>query len=324
VKATKSIIEEAGVMSEYRRRPTQPHTTLLTFQKLLYHLHERGFTMSESSIRRLFVPPHRACISSRYYSSLLNYRICTPQSVALKDHVDAHTCAAQLKYGKNIGCYSRYSNDCLVISWDNKAVINPGTKVMQNTTIVKGIGPIESGTSAVLNAKEPIPQFTQRTPIHPETMMIIEKSSDNHVLGDTFVHLRCDGRKQTAACHFSTLLRWVQEEKIQSKPVLVIMSDGGADVNPANYPTLIMAGLLFKLLKLESIVLMACAPGNSPLNPVERAMAVLTRMIMEISPGPLPQSMDGAAVLVCKALNQKSFGSRTIYCEIAPLGSLVN
>jgi hypothetical protein len=320
VEATYSIIEKTGIVSEYRRRPTQPQTTLLPFQKLYHILRKQGFPMSESSIRRLFVPPHLFSLSARYYSCLLQYRICSPQSIVLKEHMDSHTCTAQLKYAKEIVYHSTYSKDCLVMSWDNKAIIHPGNCLMQKTTIVKGLGSTKLRASAFLNAKERIPPFIQHIPIHPETIMILEKTEDGRSIGDTFVHLRCDERKQTASCHFSTLMRWIQEGKIQSKPILFILSDGGADVNPSNYPTLIMAGFLFQLLQLESIVLIACAPGNSPLNPVERAMAIFTRIIMEKCPGPLPPSTDATAVLVRDALNNKSFGNRMISCEIAPLG----
>jgi len=64
---------------------------------------------------------------------------------------------------------------------------------------------------------------------------------------------------------------------INTSPVVVLQSDGGTDVNSRNSLHRMCLGYLAYLHQIELLIHFTRAPGDSPLNPVERTFAPLSR-----------------------------------------------
>ncbi|CAG8812495.1 5809_t:CDS:1 [Cetraspora pellucida] len=67
------------------------------------------------------------------------------------------------------------------------------------------------------------------------------------------------------------------------KPVWVLFTDGGPDENPRFINNIYQYCCLFKKLDLDYLTIRTNAPGQSAFNPVERAMASLSKKLGEIS-----------------------------------------
>jgi hypothetical protein len=86
--------------------------------------------MSNSTVRRYFLPPKSSIQSSKYYKSRILAKI--PQkrnSQSLKEHSDFHFTCAQVNYIEELS--SLYSDEILALSCDNKAKIPLGKYILK-------------------------------------------------------------------------------------------------------------------------------------------------------------------------------------------------
>jgi len=84
--------------------------------------------MSNSTVRRYFLPPKNNIQSSKFYKSRILAKI--PQkrnSQSIKEHSDFHFTCAQVNYVEELS--SLYSDEILALSCDNKAKIPLGKHI---------------------------------------------------------------------------------------------------------------------------------------------------------------------------------------------------
>ena len=98
--------------------------------------------------------------------------------------------------------------------------------------------------------------------------------------GDTIINIRSGKHDNSSAyTHHYDLNQAFESGSIKRKPILVIESDGAADVAPRFDKPLAAQIALFKLLKLDVLIHGVNAAGLSAFNPCERRMAPLSRAL---------------------------------------------
>ena len=99
--------------------------------------------------------------------------------------------------------------------------------------------------------------------------------------------------KSTSAMHVNNLKKILQPTVLgENKKAVTIICDGGPDWTPKSTPNLMNFGRLWRDLNLDILILTACAPGHSRLNPIERSWAPLSKWLTGVT---LPIALEGKA-----------------------------
>lgn len=89
--------------------------------------------------------------------------------------------------------------------------------------------------------------------------------------------------KSTSSRHASNLLKILPKETIAcSRRVLILVTDGGPDWTANSLLNVFVYGTLWKMLKLDALVLVRYAPRHSKYNMIERLWASLTRKLSQV------------------------------------------
>ncbi|CAF1556269.1 unnamed protein product, partial [Didymodactylos carnosus] len=86
------------------------------------------YKLSNSTIRRLFMPPKKNVRSQKFYKSIIPAKIPQKQNSKCQHHPDFHITCAQVNYVQELA--SLYNDECISLSCDNKAKIPLGIPVV--------------------------------------------------------------------------------------------------------------------------------------------------------------------------------------------------
>ena len=111
--------------------------------------------------------------------------------------------------------------------------------------------------------------------------------------GPTYITIRSGKHDSSIAATHAADLQYLYEnitefksllyrEDGTTKPVLVILVDGGSDKNPRYKEVIKFACANFLHFQLDALFISTQAPGRSAFNPVERRMTPLSRFLAEL------------------------------------------
>jgi hypothetical protein len=93
-------------------------------KRRLSRRYPRIYKLSNTTIRRLFIPPKKNVRSQKYYKSIIPAKIPQKQNSKCQKHPNFHITCAQVNYVQEL--VSLYDDECISLSCDNKAKIPLG------------------------------------------------------------------------------------------------------------------------------------------------------------------------------------------------------
>lgn len=242
--------------------------------------------LSTSTLRNYMLPNNRNSIAAKAHHHPAMVGIANVSRSEKKEHIDSHYCLASVKASKSFA--STFSDLTVMISQDDKAKVNVGIPAVGRTfqTIQSIAEPVE-----VEDHDFPIGASQK---LIPSVYLMINPADSNDTMraGQLAIYIRSQWHIGTnSLTHMQDLVNLALMREYKDvfkindmiKPLWVILVDGGPDENPRYLKNIYQYCCLFKKLELDYLTIRTHAPGQSAFNPVERAMASLSKKLAGIS-----------------------------------------
>ncbi|CAF4545828.1 unnamed protein product [Rotaria socialis] len=294
--------------------------------------------ISNSTIRRYFLPPKNNIQSSKFYKSHILAKI--PQkrnSKSIKEHCDFHFTCALVNYVEELS--SLYNDEILALSCDNKAKIPLGAPAVSRYVRSRKFHLVEKQPNlpdhdfprhgirinpsayAVLSNQR---KRSSSIDSHPSCELKVKKRSrscDDRLFPDIKydTNMTTDKRnlehvtwttKATSEVHINNLQNITTENNmLLKKSVITLISDNGPDWCADCTANIYNLGRFSEEQKLDALIWVSYAPGHSLFNPIERMLLRLTDLlqgvIFDLDPSfkEKSQQADMALVELCKYWN---------------------
>ena len=203
-----------------------------------------------------------------------------------KEHPDSHYVSALLQY---VNFSVRFRDNLMVVSVDDKAIIPVGEPNCHVSTGVRG-----HNRSLVPHSGAQVVALDHDFHIHgivPSVSFFIdipETASDSFYRGDPFVTNKDKVSQPSSALRHCTELTNIirthhSDQDHLSKPILVVVSDGGPD-HRVTFGSVKVASLtLFRALDLDMLICIRTCPYQSWTNVAERVMSTLNLALQNVS-----------------------------------------
>lgn len=205
-----------------------------------------------------------------------------------RDHADSHYVSALLQYVRHFSVH--HHNITALVSVDDKAVIPLGEPNYPISTGVRG----HNRSLVPLNGPELL-ALDHDFHVHgivPSVAFFVDvpdSTSGSFFAGSPFVTNKDKVTQPSSALrHATEMTKLVQmhfsdDGPVASKPVMVIVSDGGPD-HRVTFGTVQIASLsLFRSLNLDMLVCVRTCPYQSWTNVAERVMSTLNLALQNVS-----------------------------------------
>ena len=233
---------------------------------------------SETTVIYLFAPPNVHAKSAQYYTGKVNLKHSIQRRQLRAFHTDGHYCNALFRYLREMAIMFRHENS-IFISADDKAKVDYGEPGSLLSTGVRGKKSITPTTTTLAALDHDVNQKGSITPTVTLVCDIPDDISESFYCGQVYVGLK-DSVFQPSSSWRAVLELY---QTIISSPIIAInglkylflVTDGGPE-HRVNFESVkIPLILLYRRLKLDFLVAIRTAPGNSYINIVERIMSIL-------------------------------------------------
>ena len=331
VQTVRDFIDQSSTGAHLRRRTDTKYIFGCTAKQILQHVRTKhpDVVISESTIRRMMVQPHRGRRAAAYYKGEVNARRpATRNDFIDGEHKDFQFTCSQVNYLSELAFL--FKDECTLISADDKNKVNVGTLAVSRHIKTHGYFP-ESKTPNNPDHDFPFPnskltpsgymilnkQCTRsrscsplRKPrvisrrccslsppaIHKESLCF-DKSGRPHIpwprSGPLHVYIHADRyMNSTSQMHYHHLNDLIKNQIVQ-KPVLGIICDGGPDWSSKCPANVINYGRLWRDNNLDLLILSSYAPKHSRYNPIEHAWSPLTKWLAGVT---IPITLEGESI----------------------------
>lgn len=225
---------------------------------------------SASLVRLQFAPRNPYTHKALNFTSKINVQYKIQHRQLRVSHPDAHYCAAQLKYLKEMSVELR---DLAVLFFcDDKAKVSIGEPKAPVSTGVRGkatIVPVNSTLCALdhdMTKASLTPSVYLKCDIPESAAQSFVQGEVTNVVNDSVFETSGPFR------HAASLVKIAVKE---DKKILLRFTDGGTDQRNNLESVKCSSICIFRELDLDMLVHARCAPGQSWTNPAERIMSVL-------------------------------------------------
>ena len=239
-------------------------------------------------IRLQFWPSNQYTIHSLKYTGRFEVKFAVQVRQLHRDHQDSHYVSAILQYVKAFAL--QFHSYCQYVAVDDKATIpigDPGCPLStgvggHNRSLVSLSGPQLHALDHDFHVRGIVPSvaFVVDTP---------ESPSDSFFSGQPFVVCKDKITQPSSALRHSTELtdiirtHYGTPDHSSSKPIMIVVSDGGAD-HRVTFRSVEIANLcLFRALNLDMLVCVRTCPYQSWQNLAERVMSTLNLALQNVS-----------------------------------------
>ncbi|CAM9896253.1 unnamed protein product, partial [Heterosigma akashiwo] len=282
-------------------------------------------SLSKTSLKYLFTPPHKSRRVSGRYLSVIDARPAPKNNSKRKPNPSAHFCAAQVKFMRDFCAAHR--DICDLFSADDKSKININGKTAVSRYhqlrhfFLSGQAPIywdhDFPTAGYLLIPSGYFHISFVDELDPKTNTVRTKKK-----GKLHVILRSARfASSTAESHLNDLVQLLQRS---SKPITCIISDNGPDLSLNSKKTLLALGRLWRDSKkdalmlairlLAGVILSHILPGekfppSQQSNLTEEELAAKEKKLF-----------DAGMEIVKRHWDKKRYGDVPISCEFIPCG----
>ncbi|CAG8588871.1 40509_t:CDS:2 [Gigaspora margarita] len=247
-----------------------------TLDQLQAALKQMNYKISHSATYLRLLPKRFNTKEGKRYIKTVPVKLLRSQNTARKRHEDTHFCSSLVRNIKEIVHY-----------WDLKARIPLGLAIANKQALIL----------MKLEYRVELPDYdwvvAEKHKLIPSVYAILEMQSGKYgnvkaiiYSGPTFIRI-CSGKHDTSTTYIHSkdfddlmsdeiLYNFTTTEDGQSKPVVLMLSDGGPDKNSRYKKTIQVMIEHFIKYDLDTIIVVCFAPYQSASNPVERRMASLS------------------------------------------------
>lgn len=275
----------------HERRRADALNACRTLDDLAKELKIQGFNLSRSGVYLRLIPRNWSTTEGKRHITTVNVKLKRALNDEHKQHADTQFAKATFDYLMDLSSIlGPYDVACL--SQDDKAKVPLGLPAAnKQSTIVMNMEyqvKLPDHDFVISAGHKLTPSVIAGLKIEPNKLSSAVTSS-----GPTYIAIRSGKHDSSVAATHCSDLRHLYEEiepfrsilyrdNGTTKPVLVILVDGGPDENPRYKETIKFACANFIHLQLDALYIATQAPGRSAFNPVERRMAPLSRFLAGI------------------------------------------
>ena len=235
---------------------------------------------SNEWIRLQFLPrsPHSQ-VSLRFVKQF-DIKFQVQRRILRANHEDTYYAAAQFRYLKEF-CVS-YRNHSVLLSLDDKHSISVGEPNAAVASLDRGRRVLTSSGTAVVALDH---DFTKSklTPSVALAIDIPDSITESFYRGKVFVGVKDAVFSPSSPLLHSHEVIDIIDQLHSVQPILAVYTDGGPDHRPTFLSVQLSWIALFRKLKLDMLIAVRTAPGQSFINPVERVMSLLNVALYGVS-----------------------------------------
>lgn len=274
--------------SAHERRRADALNSCRTLDDLTEELKMLGFNLSRSGVYLRLIPRNWSTVEGRRHITTVNVKLKRAQNDEHHQHADAQFAKSTYDSLMEL-CSVMGPHDVACLSQDDKAKVPLGLPAAnKQSTIVMNMEyriKLPDHDFVIAAGHKLTPSVIAGLQIEPEKLSGAVSAS-----GPTFIGIRSGKHDSSVAATHAADLRHLYQDIDEfrsilyrddgtTKPVLVILVDGGPDENPRYKETIKFACANFVHLQLDALFISTQAPGRSAYNPVERRMAPLSRFL---------------------------------------------
>ncbi|XP_028416153.1 uncharacterized protein LOC114539744 [Dendronephthya gigantea] len=271
------LSEDVGVTVNDRRHGEQLYLAkALSFTDLHKRVAERlpegTPTPSVKWLRYQFQPLNPNAVTAKYFKGTLNIKMMVQKRQVRVNHVDSHYCAAMWRYMREFAVMHRDVVE--LVSMDDKHKIKVGEPNYPLAAAQRG-KQVLVGVNQTMAVGDH--DFSKST-LTPSVNLIIdipETINGSFYRGNVYVAFKDAVFEPSSPLRHSSELLQILQERGESKPVLLLYTDGGPDHRSTYMSVKLALIALFKALDLDMLIALRTAPSNSWANPVERVMSII-------------------------------------------------
>ncbi|XP_062603864.1 uncharacterized protein LOC134265655 [Saccostrea cucullata] len=236
---------------------------------------------SESTVLFAFVPKNSYVETAKLYKGRINLQHKVQSRQLRASHVDEHYCAAIFLNMREYSVMNR--DETCFICLDDKAKIDYGEPGLAISSGVRGKKSIVPVSTALCALDHDVASKGSLTPSVALVVDIPESGSrtDTFYRGQVYVTLKDSVfQPSTPFRHAAELYKILDGN---TKPILMLYTDGGPDHRTTYGAVKLSLIILFKLLDLDILIAARTAPGHSWANPAERIMSLLNLAYQNIA-----------------------------------------
>ncbi|VDI30459.1 Hypothetical predicted protein [Mytilus galloprovincialis] len=280
VPTAKDFIEEHGYQADSRRRCDTARSSGVTLDQIknklvdkIPGLKERG--IHKTTVHHMLAPPDkRLKSSSTVYKQEIDAKLCSKQNNIRKEDANSHFYSTRVKYSMEFA--SKYSNDCVLLSCDNKNKIHIGTLAVSRYHQLRRFYP--SGDRPDFPDHDfPFPGYLI-TPCG--YMLLCSKSSEQNIQN------KCQDELNRE--HYPIY---------RTGPLTVVNRVSQFHKSTVESHTNDLIPILKEQFSLDALVLNSYCPGQSAYNPIEHAWSPLSDALAGVI---LPPNIHGEEKAPCQ------------------------
>eukprot|EP00771_Trimastix_marina_P000030 gnl/Trimastix_PCT/1024.p1 GENE.gnl/Trimastix_PCT/1024~~gnl/Trimastix_PCT/1024.p1 ORF type:complete len:691 (-),score=56.82 gnl/Trimastix_PCT/1024:1028-3100(-) len=272
--------------------------TIHSVKQLHRSLLAKGISLSYSATFLYLMPVNkRRRESKRHRPNPLPFKLVKPHDAAREEHQDQHYCASMVK--KAMLAAHTHLPESILISQDDKAKVPLGTAAIgRQTSIVMG-----------MERDVDMPDHTfpvaAKHKLTPSCYLVMQMNNSEELsrFGPLHAFIRSAKHEGTSAhSHAEDLHALCTDTNLPCAPLLrtpdgsyrpnmFVITDGGPDENVRFIGTQLAWTQVFREMDLDYLCVCHYAPGCSAFNPVERAMAPLSKYLSGVI---LPYDLNGS------------------------------
>ena len=240
---------------------------------------------SESTVELAFAPKNVTTASARYYTGKVNLKHQVQSRQLRKPHIDAHYCAAQYKYMREMAV--KFKEEVLFLSCDDKAKVMVGEPSLPIASGVRGkrsIAPTNISLSALDH------DVNQKGAVVPSVILDIDIPDAKDLSfyqGQVVVTLKDSVFEPSGPNRFTVevIKYWqsLSQEQRANIKILMLYTDGGPEHRTTFESVKIALIHLFRTTNVELLIALRTAPGQSFINPVERVMSLINISLQNVA-----------------------------------------
>lgn len=275
----------------HERRREDTLKSCRTLDDLTKELKKQGFNLSRSGVYLRLIPRNWSTTEGKRHITTANVKLSRAQNNEHHQHDDTAFTKATYDYLMDLASVLG-SHDVACLSQDDKAKVPLGLPAAnKQSTIIMNMEyriKLPDHDFVVASGHKLTPSVIAGLEIDSGKLHSAVTAS-----GPTFIGIRSAKHDSSVAATHASDLRHLYADVDQfrnllhhpdgtTKPILIILVDGGPDENPRYKETIKFACDNFVKLQLDALFISTNAPGRSAYNPVERRMAPLSRFLAGI------------------------------------------
>lgn len=230
-------------------------------------------------LRHQFWPRRSNCGFAKYQKGRLPIKFMIQARQFRKSHVDAHYASALFRYEKEFAV--RYRDYSTMVSMDDKHTVKVGEPGSPVAGVERGKQVLVSVSKKFVVSDHDFTKFL----LTPSVSFLIDipaSMNGSFYTGTVFVGLKENCFEPSSPLRHMTELEGVLQTAGDSKPILLLYTDGGPDHRLTYVSVQVSLICLFLALNLDFLCAVRTPPYHSWKNPAERIMSVLNMGIQSV------------------------------------------